>query len=264
MDNKNSIILEVCCGDVESVAAAMRGGADRIELCSALDVGGVTPSSALLEEAIEEGVRHKVPVNVLVRPRGGDFLYTQSEMRCIVRDVETAVKAGCAGVVFGALNDDGSVDTQACARVIDAARNAAGDRKVSFTFHRAFDMCRDPFASIEGVISLGFDRILTSGLAGTALEGANLLFTLREMAEGRISIMPGCGVNPGNVADILRLTRAREIHASAKEMRQSRMLWRRDDVEMGKDGSDEFRWPSTSEQTVKKLKNRIEEYIDEI
>lgn len=252
------MILEICCGDVESVDAAFKGGADRIELCSALPVGGVTPSPGLISQAIWKSERRMepVPVNVLIRPRSGDFLYTDHELACIVEDVAAAVGAGCAGIVFGALNSDGTVDEYACGKVIETVEKAAEGRKVSLTFHRAFDVCRDPFEALETVIKLGFDRILTSGLAPTAEEGVELLRKLVEKADGRISIMPGAGVTEANIAAIVKKTGVTEIHASAKFRRKSKMKYLSVGVEMSA-GSDELYWPETSEHNVRELKNNL-------
>lgn len=251
-------MLEICCGDIKSVDAAFKGGADRIELCSALEAGGITPSAGLLAEAIWKSKRREcpVPVNVLIRPRSGDFLYDNNELKEAMQDAAYAAGAGADGIVFGALNSDGSVDEYACSEVIRAARSSSN---ASLTFHRAFDLCRDPFEALETIISLGFDRILTSGLAPSAWDGRDLLRDLVKKAAGRIIIMPGAGVTPDNIAGILNYTGATEIHASAKKIVESRMEFRRGGIGMGSSANDadEYSRYSTSESIVRTLKEKI-------
>jgi len=226
-----SPILEICAGDLDSVYAAAEGGATRIELCSALSEGGITPSLGLLQESRKvEGLQ----IHVLIRPRGGDFLYTPAEVDCMARDVETAIQAGADGVVIGALLPDGSIDTDTCRRLIDRAKGR------NVTFHRAFDLCRDPKSALETVISLGCNRILTSGCCQTAQEGIPTLRQLVRQAGDRLTILPGGGVNPDNAAIIMRETGCRELHASARHSVTSRMAYRNQSVAMGTPGSDEY------------------------
>ena len=210
-------ILEICAGSVESAVAARNGGAKRIELCAALEIGGVTPSAGLIKEARKiEGLI----LNVIIRPRGGDFLYNEYEIACMEEDIRLCKTLGVDGVVIGALTPDGDVDTATCKRLI-----AASDG-MSVTFHRAFDMCRNPRKALEELITLGCYRVLTSGQAATAQAGIPLLRELVEQANGRIIIMPGCGVSSANAAAILRATDATEIHASARKSVGSGMLFR--------------------------------------
>ena len=204
---KENFKLEVCCADIESVGAAQEGGADRIELCTALETGGVTPSAGLLEKAIELFGRE---IMVLVRERTGDFVYSAEEINAMCSDIRHAVKQGVKGIVIGALTPRGDVDEEACRRMLEAARGA------ETTFHRAFDLCRNPVESIETIIRLGFNRILTSGCRPTAWEGRDLLKQLNNLADNRIIILPGSGVNAGNVAGLLEFTTCHEVHASAK------------------------------------------------
>ena len=199
-------ILEVCCADLQSVQAAVEGGAQRIELCQALELGGVTPSAGMIEYAVEQGVR----VHVLIRPRGGDFVYSPDEMRCMMRDIRMAQILGASGVVIGALIAAGDIDTAACGWLV---RQAQG---MSVTFHRAFDECRDPQRAIEEVISLGCHRLLTSGHAPSVTEGIGLLASLVEQAGDRITILPGCGVSASNARMILERTGACELHGSLR------------------------------------------------
>lgn len=244
-------LLEVCCGDIESVVAARDGGADRIELCSGLECGGLTPSIGLIRETVR-----LMPgrVNVLIRPRGGDFLYSEVELNIIEDDIRAAVEAGATGIVFGALTPEGDLDVSVMERMINAARPA------SFTLHRAFDVLRDPFESLEVASRLGVDRILTSGCAPDAVRGFDTLKTLVERADGQLEILAGSGVNPDNAALIIEKTGVNELHASCKTSVPSRMVFRRETVSMGTPGSDEYSRPSTSEDIVRKLSSIIHQY----
>ena len=241
-------ILEICAGSVESAIAARDGGAKRIELCAALEVGGVTPSAGLIAEARKiEGLT----LNVIIRPRGGDFLYNEHETACMEQDIRTCKELGADGVVIGALTANGEIDTAICKRLIAAADG------MSVTFHRAFDMCRDPRKALEELISLGCDRVLTSGQAATAEAGAPLLKELVEQAAGRIIIMPGCGVSSANAAAIIRATGATEIHASARKSVGSGMIFRHRGVSMGNPDCDEYGRKETDINEVKAIVNSI-------
>ena len=207
-------ILEVAANSVASALAAEAGGAARVELCSALEVGGLTPSHATIATAME---RLHIPVQVLIRPRAGDFVYDDLECEVMRRDIETCKALGCAGVVIGALNAGGDVDLPRCRGLMEAARG------MSVTFHRAFDFLRDPERALETIIALGCDRLLTSGQAADTLAGAPLIRKLIEQARGRITIMPGGGIDARNIAAIAQATGAREFHASAKVRVADRM-----------------------------------------
>ena len=240
--------LEVCCGDPASVLAAVAGGASRIELCSGLSDGGLTPSIATIEFAVNSGLQE---VNVLIRPRPGDFLYSDYEASLMEKDIELALKAGATGVVIGALTPDGEVDMQLCKRLISRAR--AVNPRTTVTFHRAFDLVRNPEKSLEDVISLGCDCILTSGLAPNALTGIGMLRDLVGLAAGRIRIMAGCGVNPDNAETIIRKSGIDIIHSTARGPVSSGMRFRRTDVPMGAPDMDEYTRLSTSPKIVEKL-----------
>lgn len=254
--------LEVCTGSIVSVMHAAEGGAARVELCSGLDEGGLTPSVGLINAALQV---EDVKKHVLVRPRGGDFLYSEVEQDIIVDDILAARRAGVDGVVVGALTAEGDIDVAACRRFVDAAKGeyvdfAEGDLDeafllppVSLTFHRAFDVCRDPFAALETIIALGFDRILTSGQAATAEAGIPVLRQLVEKAGDRIVIMPGCGVNADNAVRILQETGATEIHASARSSWLSQMQFRHEGVSMGKPGADEYATKETDVDIVRRI-----------
>lgn len=198
--------LEVCCGDLQSVRAAIEGGAHRVELCEALELDGLTPSEAMMESAIGMGI----PVQVLIRVREGDFVYNKDEICKMRNDIQLARKLGAAGVVIGALMPDGSIDEEAIRCMMDEAEG------LSVTFHRAFDVCSKPEEALEKIISLGCHRLLTSGQAPTAEQGIPMLKKLIEQADGRIIIMPGAGVNPQNASRILEETGALEIHGSLR------------------------------------------------
>ena len=199
--------LEVCCGDLASVQAAKEGGAHRIELCEALELDGLTPSAALIEKAVQTGV----PVQVLIRSRAGDFVYTQPEINEMTASIQQAKSLGVNGVVIGALTPEGQIDKEAIRRLME---NTEG---LSITFHRAFDVCKNPQEALEDIIALGCHRLLTSGQAPSAAEGIPMLKELVEQSAGRLIIMPGAGVNPQNALHILNETGATEIHGSLRE-----------------------------------------------
>lgn len=201
--------IEVCCASLHEAREAQAGGAVRIELCSALGAGGITPSAGMIA-AVAHAEGLTIDVNVLIRAREGSFLYTDEEIGIMVRDIELCRREGVHGVVIGALTADGDIDIAACRRMMDAA----GD--MSVTFHRAFDVCRDPQQALEEIIALGCDRLLTSGQQATAEEGADLIARLVEQAAGRIIVMPGSGIRPSNIATIAAKTRATEFHSTAR------------------------------------------------
>ncbi len=232
-------LLEVCCGNQESVDAAVAGGARRIELCSALELDGLTPPVEWIRE-----VRERYPsliVHVLVRSRAGDFVYTPEEVETMAVQVEEALEAGADGIVIGCLTAGGDVDVPAMEQLVRTVESynlaaellhsdlchAANDshffpgpsRRASITFHRAFDVCKRPFDALEQIVALGCDRILTSGQGPTVVEGSDMLRELRKRADGRIIILPGGGVTPQNAGRILAMTGCTEIHASASETR---------------------------------------------
>ena len=204
-------LLEVCCGSPESVAAAVAGGARRIELCAHLELDGLTPPMEWVRDA-----KTRYPdllVHVLIRPRAGDFVYATEEADTMVLQIREALEAGADGIVIGALMPAGDVDLALLKRLISVI--PAG--RASVTFHRAFDVCRKPFDALEQIIGLGCDRILTSGQQPTVVEGTDMLRALRQHAHGRILILPGGGVTPENAARVLAGTGCVEIHASASE-----------------------------------------------
>lgn len=237
------ILLEVCVDSVEGAIAAQEGGADRIELCAGMSEGGTTPSAGLMKEAC---CRTRLPVYAMIRPRGGDFLYSDHEFEAMGHDVETARACGARGVVFGILTSDGKIDR---VRMGDLAQRA---RPLGVTCHRAFDMSRDPFEALEDLVALGVERILTSGQCPSAAEGLDLLARLVERAAGRIRIMPGGGVRPENFATILRWTGASEIHVHPSVAEESLMSYRNPKVSMNSNASPaEYRRTRTSLELVR-------------
>ena len=237
-------LLEVCCGNPESVDAAVLGGARRIELCADLEADGLTPPTAWIRDA--KSRYPSLTVHVLIRPRAGDFVYSPAEADAMACQVEEALEAGADGIVLGALTPEGEVDQPLTERLVGLVESynlatelqcsdlchAANDnhffpgpaRRVSITFHRAFDRCRRPFEALEQIIRLGCDRILTSGQEPTAEVGAERLRELVRRARGRIGILPGGGVTPGNAARILAETGCTEIHASASITRDGKKV----------------------------------------
>lgn len=235
-----SPLIEVCVDSMESAREAVRGGADRLELCANLVIGGTTPSPALIREAAKLGV----PVNVLIRPRFGDFLYTQDEKREQLEQIAQLKALGASGAVVGALRADGTLD----AAFLFACREAAKD--LTLTLHRAFDVCADAREALEQAAALGFDTILTSGQRATAAEGAALLMQLVRQAEGRVTIMPGSGVCAANIARLYAQTGARAFHLSARRTVQSGMAFRRAGVPMGLPVMSEYERFVTDAQAV--------------
>jgi copper homeostasis protein len=210
-------ILEIAANSVASALAAQDGGATRVELCSALELGGLTPSHATIALARDS---LRIPLYVLIRPRAGDFLYDDLEYETMKRDIELCASLGCDGVVLGALDADGNVDTVRCQKLIAKAGG------MGVTFHRAFDCARDPHGALEDIIALGCQRVLTSGQRETVLQGAALIRELIDQARGRVAVMPGAGITSGNFAEVAAATGAREFHASAKRRLPSRMSHR--------------------------------------
>ena len=265
--NMNRFQFEVCANSVESCIAAQQGGADRVELCAGIPEGGTTPSYGEILQArrmLDEGARQglkKTRLHVIIRPRGGDFLYTELELQRMIDDIRICRELGADGVVFGCLRPDGTLDSEANARLLQAATlderlgmkdeclNAEANKPssiihhpsstLSVTFHRAFDRCSNPTKALEELISQGFDRVLTSGQQPTAEQGIPLLRQLHEQASGRIIILAGCGVNEQNIRRIHEATGVTEFHFSAREPLRSQMLYSNPDVYMGAKGADE-------------------------
>ena len=217
--------IEICANSVESAVKAQEGGAYRVELCAGIPEGGTTPSFGEMRMARQ--LLQKTKLHVIIRPRGGDFLYSQLEQEIMLHDIKVARQLGADGVVFGCLTAEGNVDVQAMKKLMNAVGN------MNVTFHRAFDMCRNPHEALEQIIELGCTRILTSGQEANAVKGIPLLKELVEQADGRIIIMPGCGVNPNNILQIAEETGASEFHFSGRTSQESGMIFRNPKVSMG-------------------------------
>ena len=201
------IDLEVCVDTIDGVRAARAGGAARVELCAALSEGGLTPPVGLMKAAAQVDI----PCFAMIRPRSGLFQFNAEEVGMMLDDIRAAREAGLAGVVLGVQHADGALDADVLARLCEAAG------PMGKTLHRVIDVVPDPFAALDRAMSLGFDRVLTSGGAPEAPEGADVIRALVERAAGRMSVMPGCGLTPENVADIVRHTGVREVHAACAE-----------------------------------------------
>lgn len=209
-----SYVLEIATTDFATTALAVEAGADRIELCCDLAEGGTTPSYGVLKLCRET---FATPLFPIIRPRPGDFLYTNEEFVCMMEEVKLCRQMGFDGVVAGILLTDGNIDRQRMARLVNAAY------PMSVTFHRAFDRCRNPFTALEELIDIGCERILTSGQQRIAPDGKELIRQLQEAAKGRIIIMPGSGVRPENIAQLAMETGCMEFHASLRSGTNSRM-----------------------------------------
>jgi copper homeostasis protein len=221
---KPSPLIEICVEGIDGLLAAEAAGADRVELCASLLEGGITPSFGTVSAALELAA---VPFHVIVRPRGGDFLYSDTEFRSMLADVAQLRAMGVAGVVVGCLTADGDIDEERMAALVEAAGPLA------VTCHRAFDMTRDASAALEALVRCGVGRVLTSGQRDAAVEGADLLAALVRQAGDRIVIL-GCGaLDPGNIAGVRAKTGLVEMHFSAPKEVPSAMRYRNPDVGMG-------------------------------
>ncbi len=223
MSNKSKI--EICANSVESAVKAQQAGAYRVELCAGIPEGGTTPSFGEIRMARQ--LLNHTKLHVIIRPRGGDFLYSPIEQEIMLHDIKVARQLGADGVVFGCLTAEGNVDMPLMKKLM----NGVGE--MSVTFHRAFDMCSNPREALEQIIELGIDRILTSGQEETAEKGIPLLKELVELAGDRIIIMPGCGINAGNIRKIAEETGTSEFHFSGRSAVDSGMIYRNSKVSMG-------------------------------
>lgn len=221
---KKKINVEICVDSLQSAIAAEKGGADRVELCANLMGGGTTPSLGLIE-LVRENL--SIDVNVMIRPRSGDFCYSNLEIEVMKRDIEIIKKTGVNGIVVGTLKPNGDIDKENLRELIEVAN------PLPITFHRAFDMAKDPFESLDILIDLGIERVLTSGKENKALDGMHLIRKLVERSKDRVIIMPGSGINEENIKNIISYTGVREIHLSAKKRVESIMEYRNSKINMG-------------------------------
>lgn len=245
----SSAKLEICCYSVLSCQHAEAGGADRIELCAGMPEGGVTPSYGTVKAVLE---RVSIPVYLMIRPRGGDFHFNETEKAAMLEDIKVLKTLRPGGFVIGALLPDGSLDLETIKEQLEAIGN------FPVTFHRAFDMCRDPEAAVSILADLGIENILTSGLYQNAWEGIENLARFREIAAGMINIMAGSGVNPGNIRKIAEAG-VDAFHFSAKKTLPGTMIFRNERINMGGDKSvDEFATYEADTDLVREAKTLIE------
>ena len=216
--------LEICVDTVESAIEAQEAGADRIELCNNLVEGGTTPGFGTICSARNN---LSISLNVIIRPRGGDFLYSDVDFDIMKREIDSCGECGIDGIVLGILERDGSIDIERTAKLIEFAR------PMSATFHRAFDMCNDPFRGLEDVISSGAERLLTSGQKNRAEDGVELIKKLIAAAGDRIIVMPGSGINDSNIAKIAQCSGAKEFHLTGRKVIESEMSYRKQDISLG-------------------------------
>lgn len=244
-------LVEICSNSVESCLAAQEGGADCVELCAGIPEGGTTPSYG--EMITARDLLTDTRLNIIIRPRGGDFLYSPLEIKIMLEDIEMARVIGANGVVFGCLTPDGDIDVPTMRKLMDTSEG------LSVTFHRAFDVCRDPRKALEQLIELGCDRILTSGQQPNAEAGIPLLKELNKQAAQRIILLAGCGINETNIRRIAVETGIGEFHFSARERIKSEMQYRNEAVSMG--GTvliNEYERDVTTAQRVKETIRRLE------
>lgn len=245
-------LLEICTDSVESGIIAERAGADRLELCDNLYEGGTTPGLGTIRIAKKE---INIPINLIIRPRGGDFLYSATEFSIIKEDIHIAKEEGIDGLVLGILNAEGQIDIERCSELIALAS------PLPLTFHRAFDMSPDPFIALEDIIKCGADRILTSGHSNLAIDDTSLIKKLIKAAGDRIIIMPGAGINENNVAGLINETGATELHLTGRAKINSRMRFRKANIYMGGlPEIPEFERKIADESKIRKIRDIIDSY----
>lgn len=250
---KEKIKIEVCVDSIQSAIAAQRGGADRIELCDNLSSGGTTPSLASIELTRKY---LDIDINVLIRPRSGDFCYSHYEFEILKRDIDIAKEMGANGIVTGILTPNGDIDIKRMEEVMEVSES------LSVTFHRAFDMTRDPYEALKSLIALRVNRILTSGQSKSAIEGIDLIQKLINNARDSLIILPGGGINPGNLHRILSVSGIKEVHLSGKKKVNSAMIYRNDKVSMGGNiDTSEFENYFTDECIIREVRNIVDEVL---
>lgn len=240
--------LEICVDSVESAINAQRGGATRLELCSNLIIGGTTPTKSLFEE-VRKNVN--IPINILIRPRFGDFLYSDYEVNIIRNEIKMFKELGADGIVVGILTKNGEIDLYNMKKFIDEAQGTP------ITFHRAFDVCKNPIKAFYQLHELGIQNILTSGQAQNCLKGKKLLKELVGLSnknnKSKTEILVGAGLNMENIGEIVNSTGATNFHFSAKTIKQSKMEYKKQDVNMGLKEFNEFEILETDEKLVKEM-----------
>jgi copper homeostasis protein len=240
----HQVKIEVCVDSITSAVAAERGGASRVELCSGLIEGGVTPSAGFIETA---RAAVSLPLHVMIRPRGGDFRYDESEFEMMRRDIALAKRLGVEGVVFGILDAEGNIDVQRTRQLVGLAR------PLEVTFHRAFDMSADLFRSLGDICATGANRVLTSGREQTSLQGIEMIAELVTKARDRILVMPGSGINPENARSLVEQTGAKEIHVGLRSSVPSPMRYHNPRISLGKVKDCEYNRFVVLEEDVRRL-----------
>ncbi len=243
-----SYLLECCVDSVESALIAAKNGADRLELCSNLIIGGTTPSLSLYNRIREQT---DIPIHILIRPRFGDFLYSEEELQIILEDIRLFRKSSANGIVIGCLSPDGSLNIEAMKRLAEASFD------MSITLHRAFDMCRDPYEVLEQAKGLGVHSILTSGQADSCLDGIPLLNSLHEKAGQSLHILAGAGINAEAVSVLLKETSLSHFHMSGKRLIKSGMNYRNPKVSMGLKGMSEYEIWRTDPEAVRSVRRLL-------
>lgn len=248
--------IEICANSAESCLEAALGGAYRVELCAGIPEGGTTPSIGEVLTAMEITKDYGLKIYPIIRPRSGDFLYSDIETRAMLCDIRTMASLGVNGIVFGCLMADGKIDKEKCAEMIKCARGI--NPEIGIACHRAFDMTPEPFEALETLISLGFERILTSGHSNKAIDNTALIAELISRADGRISIMPGSGVRLENIEQIALETGAYEFHTSARHSIESEMKFRKEGISMGGTVTiEEYSREVTSQEYTRKIINKL-------
>lgn len=241
--------LECCVDSVESAIAAKKGGADRLELCSALVIGGLSPSQALYRKIREQA---DIPIRVLLRPRFGDFCYTDYEHEILKEEVRSFCKLGADGIVIGTMKPDGTLNLEQMKELMEEAQG------MTVTLHRAFDMCQDPFQTLEEAKRLGIHTILTSGQKNVCTEGMDLLKELVEQAQGKTEILVGGGVDASVLPVLAEKTKAKAFHMSGKVSIESEMQYRKQDVSMGAASVSEYEIWRTSEKRIREARRVLD------
>ena len=253
----NKYTLEICVDSVESAINAQKGGATRLELCSNLIIGGTTPTKSLFEE-VRKNVN--IPINVLIRPRFGDFLYSKSEIEIIKNEIRMFREMGADGIVVGILTKEGEIDLENMKSFISEAQN------IPVTFHRAFDVCKNPLEAFYELKKIGVKAILTSGQEENCLKGKQLLKKLVERSnkdnKNKIEIIVGAGLNILNVGEIKNFTGANNFHFSGKKVRKSGMEYKKQDINMGIKGFSEFEILETDEKIVQEVSEYLKKTIN--
>ncbi|ARP39135.1 copper homeostasis protein CutC [Vibrio syngnathi] len=242
--------IEVCIDNLESLYNALSGGANRIELCSSLALGGLTPSFGMMKQAAKIS---SVPVYAMIRPRQGDFIFDYDDILCMLEDIEACARAGLNGVVLGVLTPDGEIDMSA----MQILSSKAHQLKLAITFHRAIDQLQDYRVALEQIIELGCERVLTSGLASNAGQGKDILKDMVSLSQGRLDIMAGAGVTADNGLEILKHAKVQALHLSAKSTRPS-LMTQASQAQMGHEDVNDYLIPVTSSQKIKELRTALD------